>query len=130
MKSKAVRLELIGLSLILLSFFLRAFFYAELNSLTNDTVQYKLEKKIDIIYSIVRDNYSELHPDRKGAGFYSSPKYHDNYKYAENNKSINKVKNQTNWVKIVLSILFVIGSTLIIWGKGIELSILKKNEAA
>ena len=128
MKSKAIQLEILGLLFVLVSFFFQSFFFEQLSSLQNEAVQYKLERKIDMIFSIVKDNYSELNPNEKGAQFWSNPDSHNQYKYAEDNKLLENVKNQTNWAKVILSSLFAFGSILIITGKYLEYTIVKSNE--
>lgn len=113
---------------MLVAFFFQTFFYEQLSSLSTGAVQYKLERKIDFIYSIVKDNYSESNQKEKGAHFWSNPKTHSQYPYAEDNESIENVKTQTSWAKAILASIFALGSLLIIIGKYIEYSITKSKE--
>ena len=124
---KAKTLEITGLFLVLLAFFVQSFILVPMEDLLNESEQYVTEEKIDIIYSIVRHNYSKLSKEKIGGHWWSNPKYHDEYKYAGDKKSTKSINSQTKTARYVFAFIFIIGSVLMLIGKVIELNYLKSS---
>jgi len=117
MKQKAKRFEMAGLSLVLFSFFVQAFVLNPLRSLADDALRYRIEAKMDTLYSIERANYEKLHDGVKESYFWANPDSFGNYKYAEQVGDIMRVSSQTKYASIVVALMFIIGSGCIITGK-------------
>jgi len=129
MKSQklAKYLEVFGLICILTSSFIQLFLLNILEEISQETIQYKIENKLDIIYAINISNYKKLHPDNKNVKTYHFPNdFERSYIYAENNKNSTRVSKQTNWTKKVIGFIFILGSILIIIGKLIEIKTITK----
>ncbi|MDH1470236.1 hypothetical protein [Shewanella sp. GD03713] len=118
MKSK--KMELWGLILILLSSFTQLFILNKSQDLTNNAVVWKIENKMDVIFSVLTSNHDILN-----FGVPENPKtageLFTNYKYAEMNKSMETTQNQTKFIGLFVSVLFVLGSFLLVLAKYIEL---------
>lgn len=130
MKTKIKMMELAGLFLILLSFFIQVFILTPSQNITNDAVRYKIEQKIDILYNIVRDNYQKLHPEVKEPYFIANPKSFDNFKYAEQDSEIMHTAKQTKSFHILVAIIFIIGSLALICAKCFEYQETKTSNKA
>ena len=117
MKTKIEMMELAGRILILLSVFIKFFVLTPSRDITNDAVRYKIENKIDIVYSIVRDNYQKLHPEVKEPYFKANPELFGNYKYAEQDSEFMSTAKQTRAFHILVEIIFILGSLASIGAK-------------
>lgn len=130
MKTKTKMLELVALILILSSFFIQVFVLNPSQIITTDAVRYKIEQKIDIVYSIVRDNYQKLHPAGKEPHFIANPKSFDDFKYAEQDSEIIHTDKQTKFFNILVAIIFIIGSLCLIIAKYCEYQEAKTSNKA
>ena len=128
MSSKIKKMELVGKILILSSFFAHVFILLSIQSLANDAVRYKTERKIDILYNIERDNYQKLHPEVQEPYFIANPSTFNDYKYAENNEELESVKNQILAIRLLVATIFIIGSLYIIAAKYYEYLEAQTNE--
>ncbi|WP_417761394.1 hypothetical protein [Shewanella sp.] len=125
MKSK--KLEMWGLVLILLSSFVQFFILSKSQNLTNGAVIYKLETKLDRIFMASRSNFQTLQPEPLKTMVKVNPEAFDSYEYAEQNKSMAETKMQTELFGDVVTVLFLIGSGLIILAKKMEIDALEKT---
>ena len=115
------KLEFWGLSLILASSFIHVFLLTPSRELTDEAVRWKLERKIDLIYSATRSNYQKLHPDVLGSVYTFDPKMLNNYTYANQNKEFGVTKGQTTLFGWIVAGFFLIGSGLVLSGKYLEI---------
>jgi hypothetical protein len=115
------KLEYYGLILVLLSSFVQFFILNKSQELTSGAVVYKIETKMDVMFSAIRSNYQSLNADSKEK-FWVNPDHFNNYKYAEMNQSMEKTKSQTEWLGNIVAFFFLLGSVLMVLGKKIELS--------
>lgn len=128
MRTKIKKMELIGQSLILASFFTQVFVLLPMQNLTNDSVRYKIERKIDILHNITRDNYQKFHPEVKEPYFIANPRAFDEYKYAGQDIELESVKHQTKLFSLLVAAMFIIGSLSVITAKYFEYQETKTHE--
>lgn len=114
------KLEYYGLILVLLSSFIQFFILNKSQELTNGAVAYKIETKLDVMYSVIRSNYQSLNTNSK-ENYWVNPDELNGYKYAEMNQSMEKTKSQTEWFGNIVALLFLFGSLLMVLGKKVEL---------
>ncbi|OYX84387.1 MAG: hypothetical protein B7Y83_08370 [Flavobacteriales bacterium 32-34-25] len=123
MKSKRStlnKLEGIGLLLILLSFFLQLF-QNDLQSSLNDTQYYQLHDKLDTLWRIIQNDYSQNHPESGVSGTINFEEYSNNWKiYSEEIKELKTWEKSIIFFSKINIILFVIGSVFLIIPKFIE----------
>ena len=117
----AKKLELWGMGFILVSSFIQIFLLIPSQTITAGAIQYKLEEKIDHVYSITRSSYQKLHPEVTEPIFDSDQKSFSNYEYAEQNKDIESTQWQTNTLNNIVGCLFILGSLMLLIGKHLEI---------
>ena len=124
---KSKKIEIIGLTLILISFFIQTFVFLPSKNITDDSIRYKIETKLDTIYSITRANYQKLNPNIKEPIFWVNPKEISNDAYAGQDDSLEDTLAQTKWLNSIVAFVFIIGSILLIIAKRIEYNHLKRH---
>ena len=120
MQKRIKLFEFLGLTIILSSFFMQIFILLPSQSTTTGAIRYKIENKIDTIYNIARSNFQKLNPDINEPVFWANPKLFSDYDYAEQDTEIVGTNRQTKLLKNLVSILFLVGSTLMIAAKYID----------
>ena len=115
----AKRSEFWGLAFILASSFFQLFLLYPSQSGTNDAVRWKLEEKIDLVFAASRSNFRKLHPEINVTC--DNPEQLNNYKYAEMNQELKTTQNQTSFFQWVVGGFFLVGSSLILIGKHMEI---------
>ena len=120
------KLEIYGLILVLSSSFIQFFLLNKSQDTAKNAVIYKLEKKIDLIYSAARSNYEVLTPDKSLPIFVFNKKAFNTYEYAGDNGYLENTTYYTDLFGKVVAILFILGSTLIVFGKYAEINITQK----
>ncbi len=113
------RIEFWGIGLILVSSFIQIFLLYPSQSLTDDAIRWKLEEKIDLVFTASRSNFKKLHPEINTT--WDNPEQLNNYKHVEMNEELETTQNQTAFIKWVVGFLFVIGSSLLLLGKHLEI---------
>lgn len=118
MKLNYKKLEGYGLILILFSFGWQML-ETDLSNLSTDGDKYQIHEKIDKIYMITADLYSQS--DLNKSGTYTSANFSDivgNWKYWETlNKEKETVSWQLKWTINIRSLIFIIGSVMLILPK-------------
>jgi hypothetical protein len=120
MQKRIKLFELIGLTIILSSFFIQTFILLPSQTTTTGSIRYKIEKKIDTIYNITRSNFQKLNPDIKEPIFLANSKLFSNYDYADQDTEIVGTYRQTKVLKYLVSILFIVGSFFMIAAKYLD----------
>jgi len=119
-RSTLNKLEGIGLLLILLSFFLQLF-QNDLQSSLNDTQYYQLHDKLDTLWRIIQNDYSQNHPEAGVSGTINFEEYSNNWKiYSEEIKELKTWEQSIIFFSKINIILFIIGSVFLIIPKFIE----------
>ena len=120
MQKRIKLFELIGLIIILSSFFIQTFILLPSQTTTTGSIRYKIEKKIDTIYNIIRTNFQKLNPDIKEPIFLANPKLFSDYDYADQDTEIVGTYRQTKVLKYLVAILFIVGSFFMITAKYLD----------
>ena len=120
MQKRIKLFELIGLIIILSSFFMQTFILLPSQTTTTGSIRYKIEKKIDTIYNIIRSNFQKLNPDIKEPFFLANPKLFSDYDYADQDTEIVGTYRQTNVLKYLVAIFFIVGSFFMITAKYLD----------
>ncbi|MBU1657730.1 hypothetical protein KKG72_01585 [bacterium] len=118
------RLELTGLILILISSFSQLFLLNLSSTITNNSIRYKIEKKIDMIYNASISNYQKLHPEVTEVNIWTNPISFREYTKAEDDTSFKMTSNQTEIISYIVGIFFIIGSGLLLLAKYRELKLI------
>ena len=120
-KNKTLNIiEGIGLILILSSFFIQL--------LENDSANfkqemryYRLNTKMDHLWTIVSKDYSEKHPQDDITFSIDFKSYLDNWKiYSEEKKEIEKFEKEIEFYACIRNIAFILGSIMLIIPKFID----------
>lgn len=119
-RSTLNKLEGIGLLLILISFFLQLV-QNDLQSALNKSQYYHLHNKLDTIWQIIQNDYSQNHPEARVSGTINFETYSKNWKiYSEQIKELKSLEDSNNIFSKLNIIIFVFGSVLLIIPKFIE----------
>jgi hypothetical protein len=119
-ESRAKKMELYGLIFILASTFFQLFISSPARDYADSSVVFKLEEKMDVIYQLSKANFQKLY--YKVADSSYNPELDSKlfYKYAEMNKNQQHVKGQSNFIGIIVGLVFLFGSALICYAKHLE----------
>ena len=119
-RSTINKLEGIGLLLILISFFLQLV-QNDLQSALNKSQYYQLHDKLDTIWRIIQNDYSQNHPEAGVSGTINFEAYSKNWKiYSEQIKELKSLEDSNSIFSKLNIIIFVFGSILLIIPKFIE----------
>ena len=119
-RSTLNKFEGIGLLLILISFFLQLF-QNDLQSSLNETQYYQLHDKLDTLWRVIQNDYSQNHPEAGVSGSINFEAYSKNWKiYSEEIKELKPWEESIIFFSKLNIILFVIGSIGLIIPKFIE----------
>ena len=120
--------EIFGLTMVLVSSFVQVFLLNSLEEISQESVQFRMENKLDILYGISISNFQKLHPEDRSVRTHHFPDFFErNYKYAEDKSDIERVSKQTSFTKYAIGFIFVIGSFLMLFGKIIETKVTTKK---
>jgi hypothetical protein len=117
---RAKKVELCGLILILASTFFQLFISAPARDNADSSVVFKLEEKMDVIYQISKANFQKLYYKASDSSYNPELDSKLFYKYAEMNKNQQHVKGQSNFIGIMVGLVFLFGSLLICYAKYLE----------
>jgi hypothetical protein len=119
-RSTLNKLEGIGLLLVLISFFLQLF-QNELQSSLNESQYYQLHNKLDTIWRIIQNDYSQNHPEAGVSGTINFEAYSKNWKiYSEQIKELKPWEESISLFSKLNIVLFIFGSIILIIPKFIE----------
>lgn len=123
MNKKLKKLEFWGYLLILLSTLIQIFFLPAIKSAYEDSKRYKLERKIDILYSISTHNFTKLNSNIKQPLFNSDPNYFTTYEYAEDKYEMKTTDTIFSILTFIFAVCFLTGSVLLVKKRHLEFKI-------
>ena len=120
--------EIFGLTMVLASSFVQMFLLTSLEEISQESLQFRIENKIDILYAIGISNFQKLHPENRSVKTYHGPNaFERDYKYAEDKSDLKRISMQTSFTKYIIGFIFVIGSLLMLIGKIIETKVTMRD---
>ncbi len=120
MALNAKRCELIGMVLILVSAGWQIFVERSLAEVEADIRQYKLNHKLDALFSIVSDSYIRQFPEKTiNKPHMGTVERIQNWTVADSERE-DPMEMLTKWATWITAIVFFWGSILIVYGKWLE----------